>query len=173
MSYVKINGEEQHYNVKIRPFTTQHSHDAIRFVGDVIPETDKGFKYYSDDDKLLADFSDYTYLYRDNEYSVAEDIIEYPAPNNTSDESYDPIGRYLSQINQRISEITPYTESKQAYIDDTECVFENIYKEGALTVNVVDKNGISINYEVVKDENNIIVTFEPLEEVATVSIVIQ
>ena len=56
---------------------------------------------------------------------------------------------------------------------ETECVFENVYKEGALTVNVVDRNGVSIDYQVAKEDNNIIVTFEPLEEVATVSIVIQ
>ena len=53
------------------------------------------------------------------------------------------------------------------------CVFENVYKDGALTVNVVDRNGVSIDYQVTKEEGNIIVTFEPLEEVATVSIVIQ
>ena len=52
-------------------------------------------------------------------------------------------------------------------------VFENVYKEGALTVNVIDRNGVSIDYQVVRENNNIIITFEPLEEVATVSINIQ
>ena len=55
----------------------------------------------------------------------------------------------------------------------TALIFENVYKDGALTVNVIDRNGVSIDFEVAKEENNIIVTFEPLEEVATVSITIQ
>ena len=175
MSYIKINGDDTHYSVSIMPFTTQHGYNAIRFIGETIPETDKGFKLYDDNDEEISDFSDYTYIYRQNEYSVEHDEIVYPKgsdqPLNPS--PYDNLSRRISQVSSQVNAITPYTDSKNAYIDDTECVFENVNKEGALTVNVVDRNGVSIDYQVAKEEGNIIVTFEPLEEVATVSIVIQ
>lgn len=172
MSYLVINGSDIHYNVRIVPFTTQHGYSAIRFIGESVPETDKGFKYYSDDDILISDYSDFTHLYRDNQYSVEEDIIEYPAPNNTPS-APSSLERRLSAMSQQINAITPYTDSKSAYIDDTECVFNNITKQGTLTVNVIDRNGAEVPFEVLREDNNIIVSFEPLEEVATVSIVIQ
>ena len=175
MSYIKINGDDTHYIVSIMPFTTQHGYNAIRFIGEDIPETDKGFKLYDDNDEVISDYSEYTNIYRKNEYSVEHDEIVYPKGSNQplNPSPYDNLSRRISQVSSQVNAITPYTDSKNAYIDDTECVFENVYKEGALTVNVVDRNGVSINYQVVKEDNNIIVTFEPLEEVATVSIVIQ
>ena len=142
MSYIKINGDDVHYNVSISPFTTQHGYSAIRFIGEDIPETDKGFKLYNDKDEVISDFSDYKYIYRQNEYSTEHDEIVYPkgsdAPLQPS--AYDNLSRRISQVSSRVNAITPYTESKNAYIDETECVFENVYKEGALTVNVVDRN---------------------------------
>ena len=175
MSYIKINGDDVHYNVSISPFTTQHGYGAIRFIGEDIPKTDKGFKLYNDDDEVISDFSDYKYQYRQNEYSTEHDEIVYPkgtdAPLPPS--AIDRVNSRVSQVDSKVNAITPYTDSKNAYIDETECVFENVYKKGALTVNVVDRNGVSIDYQVAKEDNNIIVTFEPLEEVATVSIIIQ
>ena len=175
MSYIKINGDDVHYNVSISPFTTQHGYDAIRFIGEDIPETDKGFKLYNDKDEVISDFSDYKYLYRSNEYSTEHDEIIYPKGSDTPlpPSAIDRINSRVSQVSSQVNAITPYTDSKKAYIDETECVFENVYKEGALTVNVIDRNGVSIDYQVVRENNNIIITFEPLEEVATVSINIQ
>lgn len=175
MSYIKINGDDTHYNVTIMPFTTQHGYNAIRFIGEDIPETDKGFKLYNDNDEVISDYSEYTYIYRQNEYSIEHDEIVYPKGSNQplKPSPYDNLSRRINQVSAQVNAITPYTDSKNAYIDDTECVFENVYKEGALTVNVIDRNGVSIDFEVAKEENNIIVTFEPLEEVATVSITIQ
>ena len=175
MSYIKINGDDTHYSVSIMPFTSQHGYDAIRFIGEDIPETDKGFQLFGDDDVIISDYTDYKYIYRPNEYTVEKDEIVLPTwvdtPLNPS--PIDRVNARVSQISSQVNAITPYTDSKNAYIDDTECVFENVYKDGALTVNVVDRNGVSIDYQVAKEDNNIIVTFEPLEEVATVSIVIQ
>lgn len=175
MSYIKINGDNTHYIVSIMPFTTQHGYNAIRFIGEDIPETDKGFKLYDDNDEVISDYSEYTNIYRKNEYSVEHDEIVYPKGSNQplNPSPYDNLSRRINQVSSQVNAITPYTDSKNAYIDDTECVFENVNKEGALTVNVVDRNGVSIDYQVAKEDNNIIVTFEPLEEVATVSIVIQ
>ena len=101
MSYIKINGEETHYNVKVLPFTTQHGFSAVRFLGDDIPLTDKGFKYYSDDDVMISDLSDYTYIYKKNEYAIAHDEIEYPVG---SDEPVSPSA--ISMLSARLSQLS-------------------------------------------------------------------
>ena len=116
-----INGEDEHYNVKVVPFTTQHGCNAVRFVGDVIPETDKGFKYYSDNDVLISDLSDYTHLYRENQYSVEADEIEYPAPNNTPAEP-----SALSLLSARVSQLANTVNQNTSDIhelDDALCEY--------------------------------------------------
>ena len=70
------------------------------------------------------------------------------------------------EIAAKVDEITPYTETKTAYIEDTEVVFENV-PSGALLVSLSNP---SIAYTVTKEENNVIVDFEPLDEVTEVTI---
>lgn len=105
MSYIKINGDDVHYNVSISPFTTQHGYSAIRFMGEDIPETDKGFKLYNDKDEVISDFSDYKYIYRQNEYSTEHDEIVYPkgsdAPLQPS--AYDNLSRRISKVANAVS----------------------------------------------------------------------
>lgn len=105
MSYIKINGDDVHYNVSISPFTTQHGYSAIRFIGEDIPETDKGFKLYNDKDEVISDFSDYKYIYRQNEYSTEHDEIVYPkgsdAPLQPS--AYDNLSRRISKVANAVS----------------------------------------------------------------------
>lgn len=66
---------------------------------------------------------------------------------------------------QSISNITPYTETKTAYIGDTEVVFSNV-PQGNLSVYFDTPTDYAIN----RESNNIEVSFEPLEEVTTVTI---
>lgn len=66
-------------------------------------------------------------------------------------------------IRQSISSITPYTESKTAYIGDTEVFFENVPK-GNVTVYSEVEAGIQYA------DNGVRVFFEPLEEVTTITI---
>jgi hypothetical protein len=66
-------------------------------------------------------------------------------------------------IRQSVSNITPYTESKTAYIGDTEVVFENVPK-GNVTVYSDVEAGMEYT------ENGIRVFFEPVEEVTTITI---
>lgn len=105
MSYIKINGDDVHYNVSISPFTTQHGYSAIRFIGEDIPETDKGFKLYNDKDEVISDFSDYKYIYRQNEYATEHDEIVYPkgsdAPLQPS--AYDNLSRRISKVANAVS----------------------------------------------------------------------
>lgn len=66
---------------------------------------------------------------------------------------------------QSISNITPYTETKTAYIGDTEVVFTNV-PQGNLSVYFDTPTDYAIN----RESNNIEVSFEPLEDVTTVTI---
>lgn len=50
--YLKINGNDTKYNVSIKPFQTTNGYSAIRFIGEDVPETDKGFQYFTDDEEL-------------------------------------------------------------------------------------------------------------------------
>lgn len=66
-----------------------------------------------------------------------------------------------------ISEVTPYTETKTAYIGDTECVFTDV-PQGNLSVYLADAQ---ISYSVTRESDRVTVDFlEPLEEVTTVTI---
>ena len=68
-------------------------------------------------------------------------------------------------IRQSVSDITPYTESKTAYIDDTEVVFTNV---PAGNLSVFTSN--SISFQVARLDNSVAVRFDPLEEVTTITI---
>lgn len=68
-------------------------------------------------------------------------------------------------IRQSVSDVTPYTESKTAYIDDTEVVFENV-PSGNLSV--FTSNGIA--YQTERLNNSVVIRFAPLEEIVTVTI---
>jgi hypothetical protein len=69
----------------------------------------------------------------------------------------------IEGVRQSVSEVTPYTETKTAYIDDTEVVFTNV-PEGNLTIY------FGKPYTVVRDEDRLVIKFEALEEVTPVTI---
>ena len=64
---------------------------------------------------------------------------------------------------QSVTEITPWTASKTAYIDDTECIFTEV-PTGNMTVYC------SVPHTVERDGDRVTVKFEPLEEVIEVTI---
>ena len=69
----------------------------------------------------------------------------------------------VNGVRKSVSDITPYTETKIAYIDDTEVVFENV-PSGNLTVY------FDGDYTIEREDNRITIMFEPLEEVKEVTI---
>jgi len=71
-----------------------------------------------------------------------------------------------------VENITPYTETKTAYLGDTEVVFNGV-KDGNLTVYVKDEQGNYPNYTVERTQDIITVYFEPLEYITTITISIQ
>lgn len=70
-----------------------------------------------------------------------------------------------------VSDITPYTESKMAYIGDTFAEF-NLAKQGNISA-WIEIDGVQTPCVFVAEDDKIKVEFEALEKVATVSISIQ
>lgn len=147
MSYVIINGDTTHYNAtEIVPFTTQHGFDAIRIVGDDIPETNKGFKFYDDNDKLISDLSTYTNVYRQNEYSVQKDIIvppkgtDAPIPPSPFDQLNSRVSRNSSNINKCGRGIN---ENQSGILDVAELADENNTAVEDIA-NLADENSTAI-----------------------------
>lgn len=71
-------------------------------------------------------------------------------------------------IRQSVANVTPYTESKTAYILDTEIVFNSV-PQGNLSVFF----SIPTDYTIERVSDSVVVSFEPLEEVTEVTISIQ
>lgn len=71
----------------------------------------------------------------------------------------------------RIEKKMPKTQMKKAYIFESECIFDKFY-DGTYMVSVVSETGQYIPSELSVTSNKITVKFEPLKEVATVSITV-
>lgn len=171
MSYIKINGDDVHYNVSISPFTTQHGYSAIRFIGEDIPETDKGFKLYNDKDEVISDFSDYKYLYRSNEYSTEHDEIIYPKGSDVPlpPSAIDRVNSRVSQVDSKVNAITPYEETKKAFYGEIEKVFYNV-PEGNTTIFFDNYDG---EYEVNRIENRLTIKFaDRLKDMTNVTVMV-
>ena len=69
----------------------------------------------------------------------------------------------------RVEAVTPYTETKTAYIGDTEVTFSTEEK-GSLSIYAEDTEGNSPDYVVSRTGSTITVNFKPLEFVTTVTI---
>ncbi len=76
----------------------------------------------------------------------------------------------VDDTSNRVTAITPYTETKTAYIGDTVVVFENV-PQGNEIVFFSPNNTSAHSIERMAD--NLVITFEPLNEVTTVTISIQ
>ena len=72
---------------------------------------------------------------------------------------------HIDQLGQQVEAVTPWSETKTAYIDDTECVFKNI-PQGNMSVYVGGVNHTLFE----RDGDRVTVKFEPLEEVTEVTI---
>ena len=68
-----------------------------------------------------------------------------------------------------IKNITPYTATKTAYIDDTELIFTNV-PTGAWYVSF---NNDATATRVTKDGETLIVEFDPMKEVTEVTVMVQ
>lgn len=69
----------------------------------------------------------------------------------------------IAGVRKSVSDVTPYTETKTAYISDTQMIFNNV-PSGNLSV-YFDKP-----YTVEREADRITITFEALEEVTPITI---
>ena len=75
----------------------------------------------------------------------------------------------VAGVRKGVSAVTPYTETKTAYIGDTEIVFDNV-PDGNLSVFIKDSEGGYTDFNVERSNNRIIVEFLPLENITEVTI---
>lgn len=176
MLYQKI-GNEKYPIEKFSTFPTQLGNTAVRISGDT--PTANGFEIVDDGDNVIADCKEYVYLYREDdkckEYTkVAEEIIPTQsfATGDFPDSPYDVLSRRISAVNSRVTQITPYEQSKTAYIDDTD-VFFDIPKDGNISVFMVDGEGKNVPFTYEQINGQIKVSFEKRDSLATVTISIQ
>lgn len=76
-----------------------------------------------------------------------------------------PVTAKTDDTANKVVDITPWTATKTAYIDDTECIFEGV-PTGNMSVYVGGVNHTLFE----RDGDRVVVKFEPLEEVAEVTI---
>ena len=73
----------------------------------------------------------------------------------------------ISATKQSVSDITPYKETKTAYIEDTTLTFENVPTGNLSVFSTVSE------YNVNRDGETVIIDFAPLEEVTEFTIMVQ
>ena len=149
--------------------TTQKGKPLLRIISSDAPVAENGFVLWNDDESKSGDKSDYKYLYRQDgivkEYTTEpEEII--PAQGYTTGVPENPIAKALSNLNNRITEITPYIDTKKAYYGENEKVFYGV-PSGVLTVNMDGE------YTVERVEDRVFVRFERLEEMKDITITVE
>ena len=176
MLFIEIDGEK--YPMKAQSTTTQSGKPAIRIISKEAPLAMNGFNIVDGNGNLISDKSAFKYLYREDEYSkeyttTPEEIIPTKCHymGDQPESIYSMLSHQINVVNSRVSEITPYEESKTAYIGDKEIRFDNV-PQGNINAYLM-VNGLQVPCEVTTYENYIVVTFEELEEVGTVTISIQ
>lgn len=174
MIYQKI-GEQKYPIDKFSTFITQMGNSAMRIVGDV-PLAENGFEIVDDNDNVIGDMSEYTYLYREDskckEYTkVAESPIpaESYASGDTPITPYDVLSRRISAVNSRVTQITPYEQTKTAYYGEIEKVFYGV-PDGNVTVFFDKYDG---EYEVSRIEDRLTVSFPRLTDMTNITVMVQ
>ena len=175
MLYIKIGNRK--YAAKIQNFTTQRGKNGIRVISDEAPTAHSGFLVVDKDGNVISDRSAYTYLYREDdtckEYTMVAERIIPTRCFEMGDVPASAVSRQISNLNARVSAITPYVESKMVGIQDSECVFTGLRKDGTLTANVKTDKGEYLPCTVERADSRVRISFDKLETVATVTIQIQ
>ena len=173
MLYQKI-GENKYPIEKFSTFQTQLGNTAVRISGDT--PIANGFEIVDDEDNVIADCTAYTYLYREDdnckEYTkVAEDQIPTESfATGVPESAYDVLSKRISAVNSRVTQITPYEQTKRAFYGETEKTFYGV-PNGNVSVFFDNYNG---GYDTSRIDDKLIVRFtEMIKEVTSVTIMIQ
>lgn len=174
MLYVEIDGNT--YSCEYQDGRTQSGKKAVRIISENAPVATNGLKLFEGNNQI-ADFSDYKNLYREEgtvkEYTKeAEEIVPVECLS-MGDVPSSSIQRQINSLNSRVNAITPYVESKTVGIQDSECVFTGIRKDGTLTAYVKTDKGEYLPCTVERADSRVRISFDKLDTVATVTISIQ
>ena len=173
MLYIKI-GEQKYPIDKFGTFITQLGNSAVRIVGDV-PLAENGFEIVDDNDNVIGDMSEFTYLYREEdnckEYTkVAEEIIPTQSfATGVPESAFDVLSKRISAVNSRVSEITPFEQTKTAYYGEIEKVFYGV-PDGVLNVTFDKYDG---EYSISRIDDRVTVSFPRLTEQTNISLMVQ
>ena len=177
MLFIQIDGVP--YPMKAQTFRTQKGHEGIRVFSKEAPLAEDGFKIVDGNGKVISDKSEFKYLYREDENCKEYiSIPEEPIPTKSSytggqpESIYSVLSRQISAVSSQVNAITPYEETKTAYIDDTEVKFD-IVKEGNISVFMVDGEGQNVPFTYEQVNGQVVVSFEKRNSLATVTISIQ
>ena len=180
MPYIKFIGEDEKYAANVMPYKTQHSKQAVRIISEPLEPREVGFKFYTDDDEIIGNYTNYRYHYIDNTYTTEPDTFEPGGPGNgpLKPNMISRLESELSRVSavsyQTASEVTklePYTDSKKAYIDETEVLFD-CNKTGSISAWLIS-DGVRTECKYEVSEGKIRVFFNPLEVVSDVFIQVQ
>lgn len=168
MLYIKI-GENKYPIDGFQTFTTQIGNAGVRVIGDT-PLAD-GFLIVDENDHTIADASEYRSLYREDakckEYTKVSEQILPSESYAIGDVPANPIQKQISALNRRITEITPYTATKEAYYGETEKVFYDV-PNGNVTIFCDADNTFE------RIDNRLIVKFaEALSNTVEVTVMVQ
>ena len=166
--YIEIDGVE--YPCEVATTISQMGNTVIRVISEEAPVAEDGFVLISGEKTF--DRSSFKYLYRADgnvkEYTeVAEEII--PASGYISGVPENPLAKQLSAMNQRISNLEPYKQTKTAYYGEKEKNFYGV-PSGNVSVFFDKYNG---EYEVSRNNDVLTVAFPSLRAETNVTIMVQ
>ena len=134
MLYIKINDNK--YSAKFQAFTTQLGNKAIRVISEA-PLAEDGFLIVDDKDSVIKDNSNFKYLYREDEkckeYTSVEETIIPTIDYEMSDIPTSSIQRQINSLNKRVTNITPYKQTKKGYYGEIEKMFYGV-PQGDLSI---------------------------------------
>ena len=164
-----IDGKE--YPCKAETSKTQAGKDVVRIISDVAPLAENGFTLVEGD--VILNREEYKYLYREENFvreytSEPEEMI--PTKGYVYDIPVNPIQSQINSLNKRVSDITPYIQTKKAYPNEIEKVFYGVPK-GNLSIFFDNFGG---EYTVNRVEDRVQIKFsERLAEITTITIQVQ
>ena len=174
MIYQKI-GEQKYPIDKFSTFITQMGQTAVRIIGET-PTAENGFEIVDDADNIIGDMSEFTFLYREDdtckEYTkVAEEQIptESFASGDTPMTPYDVLSRRISAVNSRVTDITPYAQTKIVYYGEVEKVFYGV-PDGTPIVLFDNYDG---EYTVSRNADRVTVSFPRFMDSTNITLMVQ
>lgn len=178
---IKINNTDYLvYQTSISSDRVQASIIDVTDVDDLLSDakTTTEVVLYDDEDNMTDTFAGVSFLaliimYDEDSISVeferSKELKDLQEQIFTTDNKVNAQGETLNNLSEQVSEITPYTDTKTAYIDDTEVVFNGV-PDGALLVSFSNGN---TSYSISREDGVLTVGFAPFDEVVEVTITVQ